>query len=597
MADGSGFKIEPAAEPEDRRGPPQRDRIVAAVINAGVAFWSDPDGYAFATVPIRGHIERHRVRSRRFALIVRSLYGAANPSMNKHVIGTLPGSVSDAAMAEAMPQFEAMALANRIAREPDVRVIRDNGAIWLDLGDPDWTTIRIDGQGWRIVDKAMVPLVRPDGVRPLPKPTVGDGAIAELRRIVNVDDDADFVLIVSWLVAAIYPDGPFPVLALDGEQGSGKSTISKMLRRLVDPNKAEHRAAPRTEDDLLIAAVNGRVVALDNVSFIDPDMADAICRLATGAGFSKRRLYSDGEEIIVSVARPVLLNGIPSLLARGDLADRALAVTLPPIPDDARLPESEVWAAFDLAAPGILAALLDGLATALRNLPTLRLDRLPRMADFARLACAAAPAFGWTADAVLSAIEGNRAAAVTAVLDADPVAGALRDLVVKGAWTGTATELLAEVNRTAPTEVQRERGWPKDAARLSARIKRVAPALRRAGIDVTHDRAGHDRRRTVTVRPLREAKTASAASAASASAENWRNSAVFDADAAADAPAETASAHRPPDAADDSVRASVRMSVRKESVLEQQTNGHADGADAADAVFPYLTPAPWEATL
>ena len=508
MPDASGMSIVTAPD-DDKRGPPQRDRIVAAVVTAGVTFWCDNDGHAFASMPIREHVERHRVRSRRFALMVRTLYGAANPSANKQlgVAGILPGSVSDSAMAEAMPQFEAMALANPIGRDTDVRVIRDAGAVWLDLGDAAWTTIRIAPDGWRIVERATVPLIRPDGLRALPMPERNAGALAELRRLVNVERDTDFVLIVSWLVAALHPEGPFTVLALDGEQGSGKSTVSRMLRRLVDPNKAEHRAAPRTEDDLLIAAVNGRVVALDNVSFIEADMADALCRLATGAGFSKRRLYSDAEEHIVSVARPILLNGIPSLLARGDLADRALAVTLPPIPDAARRPEGEVWAGFDRTAPCILALLLDGLATALRTLPTLRLPRLPRMADFARLACAAAPSFGWTAEAVLDAIEGNRAAAVEAVLDADPVAGALRDMAADGgAWTGTATALLAAVNGRATMEVQREKGWPKDGARLSARLKRVAPALRRAGVDVVWDRNGHDRTRVMTVRPLREAE-------------------------------------------------------------------------------------------
>ena len=112
------------------------------------------------------------------------------------------------------------------------------------------------------------------------------------------------------------------------------------------------------------------------------------------------------------VCNPVLLNGIPSLLARADLADRALAITLPPIPDAARRTEVEMDAAFAAAAPGILALLLDGLVLALRDAPYLRLPRLPRMADFAKLACAAAPAFGWTAADMLAALEENRTNAV-----------------------------------------------------------------------------------------------------------------------------------------------------------------------------------------
>ena len=216
-------------------------------------------------------------------------------------------------------------------------------------------------------------------------------------------------------------------------------------------------------------------------------------------------LYSDGDEHLVAVCRPVLLNGIPSLLARGDLADRAIAITLPAIPDAQRRPEEAVWQAFEAAAPAILALLLDALQTALAGLPGLRLPRLPRMADFARLACAAAPAFGWTADAMLDAIEGNRADAVEAVIEADPVAVAVRGFMEAQpgqVWEGTASELLGIVNERAPLEQQRERGYPKDAARLSTRLRRMAPALRRGGWDIALPTGGGRDGRTIRIKPM-----------------------------------------------------------------------------------------------
>jgi putative DNA primase/helicase len=244
------------------------------------------------------------------------------------------------------------------------------------------------------------------------------------------------------------------------------------------------------------------------MSFIDAEVADDLCRLATGAGLGKRAHYTNGDEFIMDATRPVLLNGIPSLLARGDLADRALAVTLPAIPDASRRPEAEVWRDFDAAAPGILALLLDALALGLRDMETVQLSRLPRMADFARLACAAAPAFGWTAEDMLDAIEGNREDAVGAVIESDPVAVAVRELMEPSdaranptpEWRGTASELLGEVNHRAPLAAQRERGWPKDAARLSTRLRRLAPALRRAAIEIALPTTGGRAGRTVTIR-------------------------------------------------------------------------------------------------
>ena len=284
----------------------------------------------------------------------------------------------------------------RLCRGPD-------GAAWLDLGGPDWAVVRIAAEGWRVVERgADVPLVRPSGLLALPTPRRVGTALADLGRLLNLRRDpdgaptAEFKLVVAWLLAALHPEGPYPVLALDGEQGSGKSATARMLRRLVDPNHADARAAPRDERDLLVAARNGRVVALDNLSGLDAAMADALCRVATGGGFGERALFTNGDEYIVYVCNPVLLNGIPSLLARGDLADRAIAVTLPAIPDERRRPEAELWAEFEAAQPGVLALLLDGLTRALRDAPGLSLPRLPRMADFARIACAAASAFGWT---------------------------------------------------------------------------------------------------------------------------------------------------------------------------------------------------------
>lgn len=469
---------------DDDQKQPQRERIIEAVQDAKVTFWRDADGDAFATVPRGDEIRRYRVRSRSFAMVVRSLYGQANPVTGRN--GVRPGSVSDLAMREALPAFEAMALAGEL-RTPNVRTMRHGNAVWLDLGDDKWRLVCISDEGWRMVDAADVPLIRPNGMHALPIPSRDPEALAKLRCLLNVADDADFRLIVAWLVATLNPSGPYPVLAVDGEEGSAKTTLCHMLRRLVDPNKASLRAPPRCEDDLLIAAQNGRVVALDNMSGIEPWLADSLCRVATGAGLGKRQLYSDGDEVLVSIARPVLLNGIPSLLARGDLASRALAITLQQILDEKRRPEADIWHDFEAAAPGILALLLDGLSMALKRLPGLKLDRLPRMADFARLACAAAPAFGWTEAEMLAAIEGNREAAVATVIEADPLAVAVQTIAAEAKpteWWGTATQLLAAVNLRVPLDAQKERGWPKDGARLSGRLRRAAPALRRAGIEV-----------------------------------------------------------------------------------------------------------------
>ena len=147
---------------------------------------------------------------------------------------------------------------------------------------------------------------------------------------------------VAWLLAVIYGQGPMPVLVLTGEQGSAKSTVMRLLRRLVDPNTCPLRSIPREERDLFIAAANGWTVCLDNLSGLPPRLSDALCKLATGGGFAVRQLYTDGDEVLFDALRPVVLNGIADVVTRPDLADRALSLELRPIAEDERKTEEEL---------------------------------------------------------------------------------------------------------------------------------------------------------------------------------------------------------------------------------------------------------------
>jgi energy-coupling factor transporter ATP-binding protein EcfA2 len=505
--------ITPKAEAKEGKGKTaQRDMVVDAVVVAGAEFWKDADNVAYVTMPREGRIERYKVRSSAFKSVVRALYAEAFPRINDQG-QTMPGSISDKAMTEALPSLEAMI--HRRGTEtysPALRSIEFDGALWIDLGRPDWSLVRVTREGWQVVNWAKVPLVRAEAMRALPLPdraAAADG-LATLRRLLNLGDDQDdeFMLVVCWLLGCLWPRGPYPILAIDGEQGSGKSTLSRLLRGLVDPNKSPLRAPPKNEADLIVAANAGRVVAIDNVSYIDADMADVICRLATGAGLSKRKLYTDEEEHLVEVCRPILLNGINSVLSRGDVADRALVVGLRRIEDSKRRMEAEIEAAFEQAAPGILAALLDGLAGSLHYDRGVK-GELPRMADFAAMVCRAAPAFGWQPEDVLAAINRNREAANTAVVDSDPLTDALRHVLAEHglrdpdgerSWSGTAADLLSLLHNAAPDEVRRERTWPKDATRLSGRIRRIAPAWRRVGLEVVLPETGGRGGRIISVK-------------------------------------------------------------------------------------------------
>jgi hypothetical protein len=123
---------------------------------------------------------------------------------------------------------------------------------------------------------------------PLPVPQ-GGGSIEELASFLNLPSRNDFVLVVAWLLATLRTGGPYPALAISGEQGSAKTVLWKLLKDLVDPNVAPVWALVREERDLLVAANNSHVLAFDNLSGLPHALSDAFCRLATGAALHGRR--------------------------------------------------------------------------------------------------------------------------------------------------------------------------------------------------------------------------------------------------------------------------------------------------------------------
>lgn len=346
---------------------------------------------------------------------------------------------------------------------------------------------------------------------PLPVPERG-GSIAQLRRFVNIPDDSDFVLAVAWLVGAARPCGPFPVLVVNGEQGGAKSTTCRALRRLVDPSNADLASGPRDERDLLIAAFNSAVIGFDNMSCVPVWLSDAMCRIATGGGIRTRSLYTDTDEVILNVQRPILINGIDELVSRSDLLDRAVRITLPMIDEVDYRSEADFWTEYEAARPAMFGALLDALSTALRNLDRVRLKTSTRMADFARFVAAAEPSLPWRPGTFIEAYTGNRRSAHELAIEASPVANVLRlwfEGIPSGEWVGSASELLTALEATLPTRDGRPikpDGWPKRSNRLSGQLARLAPNLRAVGIHVIRDRDdSRARHRQLTIRKVRSA--------------------------------------------------------------------------------------------
>jgi primase-polymerase (primpol)-like protein len=492
-ADDADAADDPSQTSENKKARgSQATLLVDMIVGAGAELFHDPNDQAYVTASIGDHLETLAVDGIG-NLLNKLYYRAYGEVANNQALQDAIGALKGKALYDG-PQYTVW-----------TRLGEHNGTLYLDLGDEAQQAVEIDAEGWRLVRSHALPVKfrRPKGMKALPLP-VRDGSLHDLDSFVNVSGDNDRMLIKGWLIGLFCQSGGRAILELLGEQGSSKSTLADMLRRLIDPCTVPLRAAPRDEQDLIIAANNGLIVAFDNLSYISEAMSDAYCRLSTGGGIGKRRLYTDLDEVILEAQCPILLTGISGVVTRSDMLDRTISVTLPPIPDEKRRTEDSVWAEFDAARSRIVGGLLDAVSASLANRETFCLERIPRLADFVMWVEAAGPALGWKPGQFAEAIQKNRSDLDEISIESQAIGLALLSLMdERPKWTGTASALLKKLSGYTNEDMGRDRSWPKGANQCSKQLARLAPNLRRMGIEVVRERSGKRGTRTITLSRMR----------------------------------------------------------------------------------------------
>lgn len=439
----------------------------------------DRDREAYAAIEVDGHTEVYMIRGQHYKELLQKRYF----ELVGH--GANRNSVSD-----AISTLSAIAKFDGVCETVWLRYGVHDDAIAINLADKEWRSVIVSGKDWWISREAPERFIVKNGMAALPIPETS-GSIDLLRDFLNLPDDG-WCLLLGWLVSAMRPVGPYPVLVLTGEQGTAKSTASRVIRELIDPSIAPLRAPPKDEKDLLVSAVNSSVVCIDNLSHLPDWLSDALCRLATGGALSARALYTDHEEVLIDLQRPAILNGIGDLVHRPDLAERAVVLTLEPITEKQRIPESVFWKRFEGVRPYIYAALLDGLSCALRRNSEIQLDEQPRMADFATWATAAEPALGLDEGAFLRAYRGNQEDLAKVGIENAPVGRAvIAFMESRQQWEGRMSDLHGELQgmlEKMDKDALRSPAWPKNPGWLSNYITRLAPALRKVGVVIVKQR-------------------------------------------------------------------------------------------------------------
>jgi len=480
-----------ASTHEPARARSQADRLVLLLDREGVELFHDALGAGFARVPVGSHTEIWSCRSRNFKQWLAGMLWKTEQRAAR----------SDA-LSSALNVVESKARFECSEHKLHLRVAWQDNAIWIDKTDANWSAIKVTTRGWEVVADPPILFRRRSHQRPMPDPTEG-GDLHELLSFVNLSDPAQELLLLVYGVCCFIPDIPHPIPVLHGPQGSAKTTLFRMLRRLVDPSALEVLSFPRTNTELVQQLSHHWVPYYDNITSLPVRVSDALCRTVTGEGSSKRELYSDDEDVIYEFRRCVGLNGVNVAARRADLLDRGLLFALESIDPGRREPEEVILRAFEAERPRLLGSALDVLSRAMQLRGRVRLSRSPRMVDFAHWGYAIAQALGHTGEEFLAAYERNAQARNEEALQTSPVAAMVAEFMERRTeWEGTATELLAELvplaqRRSVNTKA---REWPGAPHVLTRRLNEVRPNLAAVGIEVTPRRDGQ--RRTVLLQKL-----------------------------------------------------------------------------------------------
>lgn len=471
---------------EDGKKRTQSEVLLEIGQNMGELF-HDAGGDAYVSLR-RGHsTQTYQVASSEFREILHGLYySITGLGCNRNALADAVATLT----AQAKFEGESYPVYLRVGMTADDADDASPGTlhrIEIDTGNAEWDCIRISTDEIKVT-KPSCRFKRAG--KPLPLPAIGEPDFGLIWKYLSIPENQR-PLVAAFMLAALRPTGPFPALVSQGEQGSTKSTLCKVVKRFIDPSASPLRSPPREGRDLQVAAMNSWLPAWDNLSYLSPDLSDDLCRLATGTAMASRRLYSDHDEVLVELQRPTIINGIEDLTTRPDLASRSLVIECQ-VPET-RKRESDFWREIEQDAPQIFAGLLAGVQQALKHQHEQPATAI-RMADLAAWANAGETALGFEQGAFIEAYAENQQGALTAGLEVSPVGQAVKGFMQnRSEWQGSASELIAEMERVVSDQIVRQKSWPRAPHVLTQRLIRLAPALRAAGYGFEHGRESGQR--------------------------------------------------------------------------------------------------------
>ena len=374
-----------------------------------------------------------------------------------------------------------VAFAEKGAEVPmHLRIAGQNGQIYYDLADASGSAVVINAAGWRVNNDVPVRFRKypVTGAQTMPDPS-NTVPISTIFKWVNIQDPAERVLFEVYLVSCFFPDIKYPMIALNGHQGSAKTTGARIVQKLLDPSSVDVGPIPKSPAEIAQLLSHHHFICFDNLSNIKTGVSDLLCQAVTGGTFKKRRLYTDEEDVILRMDSCLAVTGINIVAEKTDLLDRTLLFRFERVDEKLRKDETSLWAEFEAAKPGLLTSIFNTLSEALARLPN-QLEKSSRMADFYRVGVAVSQALGYKNREFEKAMERNQQLLQYAVIDGDPLMEAIVLFMQhKTKWNGTATELLEELLKQRGSN-----GLPKAPNQLTRKLHEIEVNLKDSRVSV-----------------------------------------------------------------------------------------------------------------
>lgn len=314
------------------------------------------------------------------------------------------------------------------------------------------------------------------------------GNVEKVLDFVNITDPEKRLLLLVFILTCFIPDFPHTVLNIYGPAGSAKTSLSALLKKIIDPSLIEEDEFPRSSSEFAQKFSHNWLTCFGNVSAIPGWTSDLLCKAITGGGFTKRELYSDDEDVIYRFKRCMVINGISLVAAKSDLLERSILLELETIPANQRLREDVLTKKFEAEKASILGGIFTAVSRAMQIKDSIEPDSLPRMADFVVWGCAIAEVIGHSKEKFLQAYYRNISMQNKEVIFESSEAGALIELAERNpVWKGTPTQLLNELRLIAQEQkVDIEKNFSKNPNVLTRKLNLLKANLEQAGIKMWH---------------------------------------------------------------------------------------------------------------